>query len=136
MKAFLIVLVVTALFACILASAGAQDAIDLSTLGKKTAVEPVALPMVSSSMPTASVSPLGGSTNAEVLDLSTLGKKSLKPNMSPAIIKGATPVTITPMFSITNLNITSEANTIFTMPQAVASNASVYTPPIAIYGGS
>jgi hypothetical protein len=136
MKAFLIVLVVSVLFAGVLASASAQDVLDLSTLGKKTTIEPVALPMVSATMPTGSVSSLGGNTNADVLDLSTLGKKSLKPIMTATMIKGATPVTITPSFAVRNLNITAEANTVFTLPQAVAANASVYTPPIAIYGGS
>jgi hypothetical protein len=136
MKAFLIVLVVSVLFAGILASASAQDVLDLSTLGKKTTIEPVALPRVSATMPTGSVSALGGNANAEVLDLSTLGKKSLKPIMTPTMIKGANPVTITPSFAVRNLNITAQANTVFTLPQAVAANASVYTPPIAIYGGS
>ena len=41
MKAFLIVLVVSVLFAGILASASAQDVLDLSTLGKKTTIEKI-----------------------------------------------------------------------------------------------
>jgi hypothetical protein len=96
----------------------------------------LSLPMVSATIPTGSASSLGGNTNADVLDLSTLGKNSLKPIMTATMIKGATPVTITPSFAVRNLNITAEANTVFTLPQAVAANASVYTPPIAIYGGS
>ncbi len=136
MKAFLIVLVVTVLFAGVLASASAQNVLDLSTLGKKTTIEPVALPRVSVTMPTGSASALGGDENLEVIDLSTLGKKSLKPTIAPAMISGATPITVTPSFAVRNLNITAEANTVFTLPQAVAANASVYTPAIAIFGGS
>lgn len=136
MKAFLAVLVVLVLFAGFLASASAQNVLDLSTLGKKPTVAPVALPSLSATVPTSSPSALGGNTESEVLDLSTLGKKSLIPDTDAILIKGATPVTITPMFAIKNMNITAEANTVFTLPQAVAANASVYTPPIAIYGGS
>lgn len=136
MKAFLIVLVVSVLFAGVLASASAQDVLDLSTLGKKTTIAPVALPKVSASMPTVSPSTLGGNVDTEVLDLSTLGKKSLKPDINVTMIKGSTPVTITPMFAIKNMNITTEANTVFSLPQTVAANPGVYTLPIAIYGGS
>jgi hypothetical protein len=136
MKAFLVVLVVSVLFTGILASASAQNALDLSTLGKKPTVAPVALPQVSAAVPTVSPSALGGNVDTEVLDLSTLGKKSLKPDVNTTMIKGATPVTITPSFAVKNLNITTEANTVFTLPQAVAANPGVYTPPIAIYGGS
>jgi hypothetical protein len=136
MKAFLIVLVVSVLFAGILASASAQDVLDLSTLGKKPTIAPIALPKVSATMPSGSASILGGDTNSEALDLSTLGKKSRKPVMTPTMIKGAAPITVTPSFAVRNLNITADANTVFTLPQAVAANASVYTPAIAIYGGS
>jgi hypothetical protein len=136
MKAFLAVLVVLVLFAGFLASASAQDVLDLSTLGKKTTVAPVALPSLSSAMPTIAPSELGENAKPEVLDLSTLGKKSLMPSEAATLIKGATPITVTPSFAIKNMNVTAEASTVFTLPQAVAANASVYTPPIAIYGGS
>jgi hypothetical protein len=87
MKAFLIVLVVSVLFAGILASASAQDVLDLSTLGKKLTVAPVALPQVSAAIPTVSASALGGNVDTEVLDLSTLGKKSLKPDVNTTMIQ-------------------------------------------------
>ncbi len=136
MKAFLVVLVVSVLFTGFLASASALDVLDLSTLGKKTTVAPVALPSLSATMPTIAPSALGGNAKSEVLDLSTLGKKALMPSVAATLITGATPITITPSFAIKNMNITAEANTVFTLPQAVAANPSVYTPPIAIYGGS
>lgn len=136
MKAFLAVLVVSVLFAGFLATASAQNVLDLSTLGKKTTVAPVALPSLSSATPTIAPSALGGNAKSEVLDLSTLGKKALKPAVAATLIKGATPITITPSFAIKNMNITAEANTVFTLPQSIAANASVYTPPIAIYGGA
>jgi len=124
MKAFLIVLVVSVLFAGVVASASAQDVLDLSTLGKKQTTASV------------SASALGGNVDTEVLDLSTLGKKALLPDVNTTMIKGATPVTITPMFAIKNMNITTEANTVFSLPQTVAANPGVYTLPIAIYGGA
>jgi hypothetical protein len=137
MKAFLAVLVVSVLFAGVVAMASAEDALDLSTLGKKPTIAPVALPQLSATMPTTPASALGGNVKTEVVDLSTLGKKSTKPVMAATMIKGATPITITPSFAIMNANIsTAEANTVFTLPQAVAANASIYTPPIAIYGGA
>lgn len=136
MKAFLAILVVSVLFGGFLASASAQDVLDLSTLGKKPTAAPVALPSLSAAMPTTSPSALGGNVKTEVLDLSTLGKKALVPDVNATLIKGATPVTVTPSFAIKNMNITTEANTVFTLPQAIAANAGVYTPPIAIYGGS
>jgi hypothetical protein len=49
---------------------------------------------------------------------------------------GANPVTITPSFAIKNTNITTEAGTVFTLPQAISAGPSVYTLPIAIFGGS
>jgi hypothetical protein len=85
-------------------------------------------------MPTIAPTALGNNETRKVLDLSTLGKKTK--SVAATEIKGATPVTVTPMFSVKNKNVTTEASTVFTMPQAVSSNATVYTPPIAIFGGA
>jgi len=135
MKFILTVLVVSAILAGALATASAQNVIDLSTLGKKGNLEPIALPRLTATMPTIPPTALGGNANADVLDLSTLGKKAAS-SVAATTIKGATPITVTPSFSITNMNVTAEANTVFTLPQAIAANPLVYTPPIAIFGGA
>ncbi len=126
MKILLTIIVVSMLFAGVLAAAGAEGVIDLSTLGKTTTT--VSGPATH----------LGENATPQVLDLSTLGKANSGSTTPPVMIKGPAPITITPMFSIMNPNTTtpSEANTVFTLPQAVAANATVYTPPIAIFGGA
>ncbi|MDD4161197.1 MAG: hypothetical protein PHW87_01820 [Methanothrix sp.] len=135
MKLILTVFVVTVLLASVAVTASAADVLDLSTLGKKVSIEPVSLPKVSSAMPTIAPTSLGGNLKSDVLDLSTLGKK-VQLNVSTTMIKGASPVTITPMFSVKNANVTSQAGSVFTLPQAISATASVYTPPIAIFGGA
>jgi len=70
------------------------------------------------------------------MDLSTLGKKAVSTVPATALM-GATPITITPMFAVRNANTSNLAgSTVFTLPQAVSSGNSVYTPPIAIFGGA
>jgi hypothetical protein len=135
MKSILTVIVVSVLMAGVMATASATDVLDLSTLNKKPALETIALPQVSPNMPSISPTALAGNENKEVLVLSTLGRKA-KLNVSPTMITGANPVTITPMFSVKNANVTTKAGTVFTLPLAVSANASVYTPPIAIFGGA
>jgi hypothetical protein len=135
MKLILTVFVVSAILAGVLATASAEGVLDLSTLSKNTAQQATALPQVSPAMPTTAAVTLGGNVNTNALDLSTLGKKQLTPSVPATVIKGSNPVTITPMFSIRNTNITSVADTVYTLPQAVGSNG-VYTPPIAIFGGA
>ncbi len=135
MKLILTVFVASALLASVLATASAEGVLDLSTLGKNTAQQPTALPQVSPTMPATAPATLGGGMKTDVLDLSTLGKKQLKPSIPATSIKGPNPVTVTPMFSIRNANITAAASTVYTMPQAVGANA-VYTPAIAIFGGA
>jgi hypothetical protein len=135
MRLVLAVLVVSALLACTLATASAADVVDLSTLGKKPTIQPVALPMLSPTMPTIPPILLGGTAKPGMVDLSTLGKK-LEPSMPTTVIKGPKPITVTPSFSIRNMNITSLANTVFTMPEAISANPTVWTPPIAIFGGA
>ncbi len=135
MKLILTVFVVSAILASVLATASAEGVLDLSTLGKNTAQQAMALPQVSPAMPTTAPVTLGGKARTDVLDLSTLGKKQLTPSVAGTVIKGSNPVTVTPMFAIRNTNITTVANTVYTLPQAVGSNG-VYTPPIAIFGGA
>ena len=137
MKLILSIFVVTVLLACAACSASAADVLDLSTLNRKAEIqmEPVVLPQVSATMPTIAPTSLGGNTDKNVLDLSTLGKKA-KLNVSAASITGSSPITITPMFSIKNANTSNQAGSVITMPQAVSANATVYTPPIAIFGGA
>lgn len=135
MRLILTLFVVTVLLASVAVTASAADVLELSTLGKKTTVEAVTLPRLSPTMPTIAPTALGGKLNTEVLDLSTLGRKA-QVNANVSMIKGATPVTVTPMFSVKNGNATSQAGSVFTLPQAVAANPSVYTAPIAIFGGA
>jgi hypothetical protein len=130
-----LILIVTVLLASVAVTASAADVLDLSTLGKKPSIEAVSLPKVSPTMPTIAPTALGGNLNSNVLDLSTLGKKALL-NVNVTMIKGASPVTITPMFAIKNTNVTNQAGSVITLPQAISANPSVYTPPIAIFGGA
>ncbi|ABK15002.1 MAG: hypothetical protein H5T42_08275 [Methanothrix sp.] len=115
--------------------AGAIDVIHLSTLDE---TEAVSLPMISQYTPAISnVSP-------DVVQLSTLGKKIQRSTVEPKELSAAKPVTITPSFAIMNANITAGTNTIITMPQALSGaqinylrpNVTVWTPPIAIFGGA
>ncbi|NPV61633.1 MAG: hypothetical protein HPY61_03215 [Methanotrichaceae archaeon] len=134
MKFILTVLVVSALLAGALATASAQNAIDLSTLGKKVSLEPITLPQLTATMPTIPPAALGGKVSSDVIDLSTLNQKKTA-SVAATFIQGSSPITVTPSFSIRNSNVTAEANTVFTLPQAISANA-VYTPAIAIFGGS
>ena len=135
MKLILTVLVITVLLASVAVTASAADVLDLSTLGKKPSLEAVSLPQLSPTMPTIAPTALGGSSRVDVLDLSTLGKKA-QTDVSATMIKGASPVTVTPMFAVKNTNLTNQAGSVFTLPQAISANPSVYTPPIAIFGGA
>lgn len=135
MKLILTIIVVTVLLAGVIAMASAADVLDLSTLNKKTSVPAISLPQVSPNMPTVAPTALGGNVKSNVLDLSTLGKKAHL-NVTTTMIKGPAPVTITPMFAVKNANVTNLAGAVYTLPQAISANASVYTPPIAIFGGA
>jgi hypothetical protein len=137
MKLILTVFVVLVLLAGILATASAEGVLDLSTLNKKqaAAMQPIVLPQLTPMMPTIPPTALGGQSNSNAIDLSTLGKK-YSTTMAATMIRGPNPITVTPMFSVMNINMTGQANTVFTLPQAVAANPQVYTPPIAIFGGA
>ena len=135
MKLIFTVFAVCVLLAGVVASASAADVLDLSTIGKSTSQNVVALPKVSPNMPTIAPTALGGQTEKSVLDLSTLGKKA-ESNVAATLIKGASAITVTPMFAVKNANASNVAGSIVTLPVAVAANATVYTPPIAIFGGA
>ncbi len=135
MKLILTLFVVTVLLASVAVTASAADVLELSTLGKKTSMEAVSLPRLSPTMPTIAPTSLGGNFNKNVRDLSTLGNNA-QIDATATMIKGASPVTITPMFAIKNSNVTNQAGSVFTLPQAISASASVYTPPFAIFGGA
>ncbi len=135
MRLILTAFVVAVLLAGVMAEASAAGVLDLSTLNKKPTQQAISLPQVSPTMPTISPTVLGGNVNIQVADLSTLGKK-ISSTVAATVIKGANPVTITPGFAVKNTNITAEAGTVFTLPQAISASPSVYTPPIAIFGGA
>jgi hypothetical protein len=40
------------------------------------------------------------------------------------------------MFATRNSNASNQAGDVYTLPQAISASASVYTPPIAIFGGA
>jgi hypothetical protein len=135
MKLILTVFVVTILLASAAVTASAADVLDLSTLGKKPSIEAVSLPKVSPTMPTIAPNVLGGNLKSDVLDLSTLRRKA-QINVNATMISDASPVTITPMFAVKNANVTNQAGSVFTLPQAISASAIVYTPPISIFGGA
>jgi len=135
MKLILTLFVFTVLLASVAVTASAADVLDLSTLGKKPSIEAVSLPKLSPTMPTIAPTNLGSKLNSDVLDLSTLGKKA-QANANISMIKGASPVTVTPMFSVKNGDVPNQAGSVFTLPQAISAAPSVYTPPIAIFGGA
>jgi len=135
MRLILTAFVVAVLLAGVMATASAAGVLDLSTLNKKPTQQAISLPQVSPTMPTIPPTALGGNANIQVVDLSTLGKK-VSSTVPATVIKGANPVTITPGFAVKNTNITAEAGTVFTLPQAISASPSVYTLPIAIFGGA
>ena len=130
MKAILTLSMVLILFAGVMAATAAEGVLDLSTLTKKP-VSTIALPQSTPTVNYAAANYLGSKTTKEVLDLSTMGKK-FTATVAATLIKGPTPVIITPSFTIRNNNVTSVANDIITQPQAVTKNTTIYTPPIAI----
>ena len=136
MKSILTIFAASAFLLGIMAAASAADVIELSTLGKKSQVDAISLPQLSPTMPTIAPAALGSDITSNVMDLSTLGKKAVSTVPTTALM-GATPITITPMFAVRNTNTSNVAgSTVFTLPQAVSSGNSVYTPPIAIFGGA
>ena len=131
-----LILIVAVLLASVAFTASAADVLDLSTLGNKpSSIEAVSLPRLSPTMPTIAPTSLGGNFNKNVRDLSTLGNNA-QIDATATMIKGPSPVTITPMFAIKNSNVTNQAGSVFTLPQAISASASVYTPPFAIFGGA
>jgi hypothetical protein len=135
MKLSLSVFVVTVLLAGTVFTAYGADVLDLSTLNKKPVMDVVSLPRLSPTLPTTAATALGGNVNGDVLDLSTLGKKA-QLAVNATTIKGASPVTITPMFAVKNANASNPAGAVYTLPQAVSASTIVYTPPFAIFGGA
>ncbi len=135
MRFILSIFVVSALLAGTAIMANAADVLDLSTLNKKPEMDVVQLPRLSPTLPTTPATTLGGDVNGNVLDLSTLGKKAAL-NVTATNIRGASPITVTPMFAVKNGNASNQAGSVYTLPQAISSGTIVYTPPIAIFGGA
>jgi hypothetical protein len=130
MKTILTITVILVLFAGAIAATAADGVLDLSTLTKKP-VSTIVLPQSTPAVDYAAANYLGSKTTKDVLDLSTLGKKFTS-TVPTTLIKGPTPITVTPSFTIRNNNVTSVANDIITQPQAVTKNTTIYTPPIEI----
>jgi hypothetical protein len=135
MKLILSVFVVIAFLAGTAFVASAADVLDLSTLNKKPVMDAVQLPRLTPTLPTTPANALGGNVNGNVLDLSTLGKKAAL-NITATNIRGASPITVTPMFAVKNGNASNQAGSVYTLPQAISSGTIVYTPPFAIFGGA
>lgn len=136
-------LIVISMIICgVVISASATDVIDLSTIGKKPVIEPVSLPRYTTYTPL-----VGNMENASptgVLDLSTLNQKATTSNVQATPLGGTKPITVTPSFSVMNANITSGANSVYSPAitlngsnlNYLVPNVTVYTPPIAIFGGA
>ncbi len=135
MRLILSVFVVSVLLLGMATMVNAADVLDLSTLNKKPVMDVVQLPRLSPTLPTTTATTLGGNMNGNVLDLSTLGKKAAL-NVTAINIRGASPITVTPMFAVKNGNASNQAGSVYTLPQAISSGTTVYTPPIAIFGGA
>lgn len=135
MRLILSVFAVIAILAGTAFMASAADVLDLSTLNKKPVMDVVQLPRLSPTLPTSPATTLGGNVNTNVLDLSTLGRKAAL-NITATNIRGATPITVTPMFAVKNGNASNQAGSVYTLPQAISSGTTVYTPPIAVFGGA
>ena len=135
MRLILSVFVVSVLLLGTAIMANAADVLDLSTLNKKPDMDVVQLPSLSPTLPTTPATTLGGDVSSNVLDLSTLGKKAAL-NVTATNIRGASPITVTPMFAVKNGNASSQAGSVYTLPQAISSGTIVYTTPIAIFGGA
>ena len=135
MKSILTAVVAIVFLSSIMAAASAADVHDLSTINKTSKASALTLPQISPTMPTIAPTVLGGNVKSNVMDLSTLGKK-IEPAVPATAIKGASPITVTPMFAVKNADAGHLGGTVFTLPQAVSSGASVITPPIAIFGGA
>lgn len=145
MKTLTMLIVLSLFIAGAVSAASAAGVLDLSTLGKTTTtMEPVKLPRLTAYTPSITsysdnLSPVVG-----VLDLSTLGKAVSRSTINARVLTGAKPITITPAIAIMNANVTSGANTVYTPAHALAGaqinnlipNATIYTPPIAIFGGA
>ena len=119
MKSILTAVVAIVFLSSIIAAASAADVLDLSTINKKSKASVLTLPQISPTMPTIAPTALGGDVESNVMDLSTLGKK-IEPAVPATVIKGASPITVTPMFAVKNADAGNLGGTVFTLPQAVS----------------
>jgi hypothetical protein len=145
MKALPVIIIISMLFAGVMAASAVGNILDLSTQGKKPQMEVVKLPRLTPYIPTYPVIDNTTPSGIVPLMLSTLGRKSALPVYEPRSLSGIRPITVTPSFSIKNGNVNTPGQiTVFTLPHAIkpqrGDNASpaptVYTPPIAIFGGA
>lgn len=145
MKTLTVLIVLSLLIVGAVSAASAEGVISLSTLGKTTTtIEPVQLPRLTPYTPSITTFSDNLSPAIGVLDLSTLGKATSRSPINARLLTGSKPITFTPSIAIMNANVTSGANTVYTPAHALAGaainylnpNATVYTPPIAIFGGA
>jgi len=134
MKVYIIVIVISMLLLGTMAAV-AVNVNDLSTIGKKPVIEPISLPRLTSFTPTY-ISPNASPSGMAPIELSTLLRKQTASSVPPRALGSATPITVTPGFSIRNANVTGLANSVITPSQAIRANATVITPTFAIFGGA
>ncbi|NYT02648.1 MAG: hypothetical protein GKC10_07830 [Methanosarcinales archaeon] len=134
MKVHITVIVISMLLLGTMA-AMAINVNELSTLGKKPVKEPIALPRLTSFTPTY-IAPNASPSGLAPIELSTLLRKQAASTVPPRVLGSSTPITVTPGFSIRNANVTGLANSVITPSQAIRANATVITPPFAIFGGA
>ena len=81
----------------------------------------------------------------EVIDLSTLGKERYTSGIEPVDLSGITPITYTPSFAISRSTLTEVSSySVYTPSFAVyrptisysQRQVTIFTPPIALFGGA
>lgn len=113
----------------LIGAAAAEDAIDLSTIGKKK--------VMTSDLETVVIkyTPLPANVDFDAVDVRVLGRSfgtfDTMPRMEPMLLSGPAPITYTPSFSISISNVTSSRTSVYTPPIAVG-NLTLVTPTIMI----
>ncbi|TRZ69115.1 MAG: hypothetical protein D4Q77_00295 [Methanothrix sp.] len=113
----------------LISTAVADDAIDLSTIGKKK--------VVVSDLETVVIkyTPMAANVDLDAVDVRVLGRSfgtfETMPLMETMLLSGPAPITYTPSFSISVSNVTSSRTIVYTPPIAVG-NLTLATPTIMI----
>ncbi|MEA2045147.1 MAG: hypothetical protein U9N48_01280 [Euryarchaeota archaeon] len=113
----------------LIGTAAAEDAIDLSTIGKKK--------VMTSDLETVVIkyTPLPTNVDFDAVDVRVLGRSfgtfDTTPRMEPMLLSGPAPIAYTPSFSISISNVTSSRTSVYT-PSIAVGNLTLVTPTIMI----